>query len=336
MFFVVDVNRCAFLHYPNQDEQHLAPDTAHLVETDLGFQATPLQIPTMSLAKQRHDMTKGTLSPKRGSVLKRVALNVVEGNDGSDEEFVSHDDNATRLGRSMYWEGLWSAGVQAGTLFDNGGPCRALEAILQESSPLVMQTALVPGCGRGYDCATLAKAGFQSVIGVELSATAARVAETWIATQEHKISNAVEIVQANFFELGYGNIDLVFDCTFLCALHPAVHRAWAAKMNDLIKPGGSLVSLVFPIVNSVGARFVQFVRYYVAGPPYSLSVGAVKQLLEPYGFKLQQVQDPLPPHLQHLASNSLGAESAIAIFKKPDLGDNKCVPERDIEAADPR
>lgn len=292
----------------------------------------------MSLVKQRHDMMKGTQSQKRGSVLKRIASDFVEGNDGSDEEFASHDDNATRLGRSMYWEDLWSDGVQAGTLFDNGGPCRALEAILQEQSPLVMQTALVPGCGRGYDCATLSKAGFPRVIGVELSASAVRAAEAWIATQELEISDAVEIVQANFFDLGYGNIDLVFDCTFLCALHPAVHRAWAAKMNDLIKPGGSLVSLVFPIVNSVGARFVQFVRYYVAGPPYSLTVDTLQQLLEPFGFELQQLQDPLPPHLQHLASNFLGAESAIAIFRKQHVGVNKCTSwqQWDVEAADPR
>lgn len=292
----------------------------------------------MSLVKQRHDMMKGTQSQKRGSVLKRIALNFAEGNDGSDEEFLSHDDNATRLGRSMFWEDLWSAGVQAGTLFDNGGPCRALEAVLQEQSPLVMQTALVPGCGRAYDCATLAKAGFPSVVGVELSESAVRAAKAWIATQDNEIRDAVEIVQGNFFELGYGNMDLVFDCTFLCALHPAAHSAWASKMNDLIKPGGSLVSLVFPIVHSVGARLVQFIRYYVAGPPYNLTVDLLEQLLEPFGFKLQHSQHPLPPHLKHLARNSLGAESAIAIFRKQDLGDNErdMSREQDIEAANPQ
>lgn len=67
--------------------------------------------------------------------------------------------------------------------------------------------------------------------------------------------------------------DLVYDCTFLCAIDPTRRREWAAQMNKLIRPGGEIVSLVFPIGDFQG------------GPPFALSPSIVEQLLEPAGFE---------------------------------------------------
>ena len=245
---------------------------------------------------------------KRGSVLKRIASNLAEGKDGSESEFVGHDDAASRAGRSLFWEQVWGEGIAAGTIFDNGGPCRALESLLEQEIVVPSGTALVPGCGRGYDCVLLKRYGFERVVGVELAASAVKAAKL-------ECGDAVDIVQANFFEYD-DPADLVFDCTFLCALHPASRRAWAARTSRLVKPGGHLVSIVFPLALSPTAKFVQFIRYYLAGPPYSLTVDLIKHLLEPHDFDLVHVKDPLPPDLRHLPKNPLGFQTAVVVFRK--------------------
>lgn len=70
-----------------------------------------------------------------------------------------------------------------------------------------------------------------------------------------------------------GPYDLVYDCTFLCAIPPARRSEWAAQMSRLVRPGGEIVSLVFPIGNFEG------------GPPFALSTSIVESLLEPVGFE---------------------------------------------------
>ena len=49
---------------------------------------------------------------------------------------------------------------------------------------------------------------------------------------------------------------------------------WAAKYAEIIKPGGEIVSNVFPIGPFEG------------GPPFALSPDIVKSLLEPVGFEV--------------------------------------------------
>ena len=67
--------------------------------------------------------------------------------------------------------------------------------------------------------------------------------------------------------------DLVYDCTFLCAIDPSRRLEWAQQMRRLIRPGGEIVSLVFPVGDFEG------------GPPFALSPDVVKDLLEPAGFE---------------------------------------------------
>lgn len=225
---------------------------------------------------------------------------------GSGEEFAGHGDVSSRAGRSNYWESLWKQGVKSGTMFDNGGPTLALKDLLENKEVLPASgTALVPGCGRGYDCALLSER--YETTGVELSESAAQEARAFVPS-------AVKIVQANFFDI-QDSFDVVFDCTFLCALHPESRQQWAEHMAKCVN--GYLISLVFPIPANLSSQLAQSFRYYTsAGPPYSLSVDIVKDLLIPVGFELVHLQDPLPPDLQHLPRNPFGARTAIAVFMK--------------------
>ena len=88
------------------------------------------------------------------------------------------------------WDALWRAGR---TPWDRGGPCAALRDLLlpqegrsdlfpghpsgaqQVGKAGKRKTALVPGCGRGYDVLQLAELGYD-VVGLEISDTAIRAA----------------------------------------------------------------------------------------------------------------------------------------------------------------
>merc|ERR1712137_479073 len=75
------------------------------------------------------------------------------------------------------WEELWAAGLEPGEAFD----CRKTEPAFQaliEQDILPKGTALVPGCGRGYACCALARAGYK-VVGMDISPTAAEAAEQY-------------------------------------------------------------------------------------------------------------------------------------------------------------
>lgn len=50
---------------------------------------------------------------------------------------------------------------------------------------------------------------------------------------------------------------------FFCALHPEMRGRWAATWARLIRPGGRLVTLVFPIGEEF--RFFVCVRVWVGG-----------------------------------------------------------------------
>ncbi|EDQ86113.1 uncharacterized protein MONBRDRAFT_11246 [Monosiga brevicollis MX1] len=218
-------------------------------------------------------------------------------------------DEATRHGRSSHWETVWQEGVRPLGKFDAGGPCPALEILLaQDDVPRHPEArALVPGCGRGYDLPVLARHGFH-VEGWELSETAAQVARDYINSQEHATPDApltgtMSVARMDFFEpTSDQQYDLIYDYTFLCALHPDSHQAWARQMRALLRPGGLLVTVIFPIVDKEG------------GPPFAMSMELVSGLLQGQNFECQ--------HLAMLPDSSCnkGREgiTALGLWRAPD------------------
>ncbi|KAF2279102.1 S-adenosyl-L-methionine-dependent methyltransferase [Westerdykella ornata] len=138
------------------------------------------------------------------------------------------------------------------------------------------------GCGRGYDPVMLALHGFDAW-GLEISHTAVEAAERYAAEQMHTPSpsnfascetgtgieaGTVRFLQGDFFDNDWvaqlpdrdRKFDLIYDYTFLCALHPSMRRLWARRMAELLKPGGLLVCLEFPLWKDLKAE----------GPPWGL------------------------------------------------------------------
>lgn len=60
----------------------------------------------------------------------------------------------------------------------------------------------------------------------------------------------------NFFEFTppSGGFDLSFDYTFFCAITPTMRPSWGKRYGEVIRPGGLLICLAFPIGEAVQVR----------------------------------------------------------------------------------
>lgn len=198
-------------------------------------------------------------------------------------------------GASPRWEEIWSGGLQPGSSFDTGAPSKCLMDVITD---LPTGSTLVPGAGRAYDAYALASSGRQ-VVALDLAKTACERARDWLEAKAKeskgsaKTASNVVVQEGDFFtdsELRPGSFDLVWDCTFLCALDPSVRQAWAKRHAALIKPGGELVTLIFPIAPDK-----------VGGPPYHLDVAMVGELVREAGFEEVKIYEmPAGTHISRV------------------------------------
>ncbi|ODM16656.1 hypothetical protein SI65_08163 [Aspergillus cristatus] len=193
------------------------------------------------------------------------------------------------------WSKIWDAGKS--DLWDRGQASPALVDIVEKHQrpgelfhPFAAdgrrKRVLVPGCGRGYDVVMLALHGFDAY-GLDISATGVAAAEAFASKELQNPSAAnfgpnhdnkefqspgnVKFLEGNFFasewenEAG-GEFDLVYDYTFLCALHPTMRKNWAARMASLLDKDGLLTCLEFPMYKD----------RTLPGPPWGLN-GALER-----------------------------------------------------------
>ena len=258
---------------------------------------------------------------RRGDVLRRLKSGPVDERNGL-WGYSHHDDAASRRGASRYWEVVWGDGVVPGSHFDVGAPCACVANYLKERGNLCggQCAALVPGCGRGYDCATLAAVGCPRVVGLDASASAIRAAERWHAAARdagaYGPEAAVDLVRGDFFAEPPGAAyDVVVDVHFLSGLHPLAREPWAKKMGDLVKVGGEVL-VVCPVATDLASFVAKVSRRLVTGPLYFLAVADVAALLRPFGFALTpHGAEPLPPDLAHRLPDD-PAPSALAVFER--------------------
>ncbi|KAG2432699.1 hypothetical protein HYH02_006683 [Chlamydomonas schloesseri] len=192
------------------------------------------------------------------------------------------------------WELLWSAGVGKGQRWDCAAPSPSLVDLLKSGKVDAKgKRVFVPGCGRGYDLPVFRSAGASQVVGLELAPSAVREAQAHL--QELGLPEAdaaaIEMLSGDFFRWSspQGPFDLGFDYTFGCAMHPSMRADWASTWAKSIKPGGTLVTLVFPINPDADPN---------VGPPFPISPALFRTLLEPAGFEVVS-EAPVPAELSH-------------------------------------
>jgi hypothetical protein len=132
----------------------------------------------------------------------------------------SASDSTTMAGSSAGWEDLWKEGVQAGTCFDVSSTSPALVRFLERHATAIVAnsvnpTALVPGCGRGYDLPPLASHGFE-VTGLELAETALEAARTYLQPFQTEARADKMVLCAGDFFAQDKQYDLIYDYTFTC------------------------------------------------------------------------------------------------------------------------
>ncbi|RPA93366.1 S-adenosyl-L-methionine-dependent methyltransferase [Choiromyces venosus 120613-1] len=170
------------------------------------------------------------------------------------------------------WADLWEGGEFLP--WDKGMASPALVDLMdqQKENPIFVahnhksgaKTALVPGCGRGYDVLLLAQHGYHAV-GVDISAKAIDDAKEWVNNEINKLRAAgeplptgrIDLIAGDFFkddwvvELGIdpnGGFDVIYDYAFLVALNPALRTKVAARMHQFLASGqGVLIALEYPL-----------------------------------------------------------------------------------------
>ena len=165
----------------------------------------------------------------------------------------------------MSWEEAWREGR---TGWDAGESPPVLRELVAEGS-LPSGLALVNGAGAGYDILTLA-GPTRRVIGLDLATTAAERFRALRAERDISAQHAELTVDDFFTHEPIAPFDLIWDYTFLCAIEPAQREAWAERVDDLLAPGGELVTLIFPVDPG---------RDPDEGPPYPLTPDGVRELL---------------------------------------------------------
>lgn len=116
----------------------------------------------------------------------------------------------------------------------------------------------------------------------------------------------LSVVCDSFFDFPVPRtFDLVWDCTFLCALAPEARRRWAERYRELVTPQtGELWTLIFPMHEGGEAR--NLATEPGSGPPFELNLALVEGLLKPLGFECARTLDSseVPIHIGRLAKGA--------------------------------
>lgn len=160
---------------------------------------------------------------------------------------------------SASWNARYAEGSDRWTL--SGAPPVLEQLIESYREP---HRVLVPGAGRGHDAFAWARAGHR-VVALDFAPLA--VAAMRERSREQGVF--VEVREADVMTPPVdlrGDIDLVWEQTCLCALQPEQRRTYLAAMATILRPGGSMVALLW---NHGGE----------GGPPHDMPPVLVEQLV---------------------------------------------------------
>ena len=100
-------------------------------------------------------------------------------------------------------------------------------------------TILIPGAGNAYEAEFLFNKGFKKVTVLDF-------AEAPLQNIKKRVPDfsLEQLIQQDFFE-HQGQYDLILEQTFFCAIQPSLRQKYVQHMNQLLKPNGKLVGLLF-------------------------------------------------------------------------------------------
>lgn len=186
------------------------------------------------------------------------------------------------------WSERWNAGIKPGETFDKASSSPYLLKLINEDKDIPDEGHfLIPGCGRGYDILSFNN-NKRHVLGIDSVDVAVESCKKYLLENNIDVNTntLIDVKQMNFFDLNENSFDFIYDYTFLCALDPSIRTLWAEQMYKILKPGGELLTLIFPI------------GMHETGPPFAVSLELYQQLLLPLGFVEKDLYT-LSPELCH-------------------------------------
>ncbi|MGN6234107.1 MAG: methyltransferase domain-containing protein [Trinickia sp.] len=147
---------------------------------------------------------------------------------GTTPAFSTRDPNT-----AAFWDERFRQGF---TPWDQAGVPAAFAAFASRTAP---RPVLIPGCGSAHEALWLAQAGW-TVRAIDFSADAVAAARARLGPQ------AALVEQADFFAYRPPFVPgWIYERAFFCALPPARRTDYAARMAQLLEPGGLLAGLFF-------------------------------------------------------------------------------------------
>ncbi|KAF7433264.1 hypothetical protein PC9H_005214 [Pleurotus ostreatus] len=180
------------------------------------------------------------------------------------------------------WEDAWKAKITPWDLGEGQPPLRDILTSGEIEFPRSGR-ALVPGCGRGYDAACIASSLGHDTLAIDIAATAVQEGKDYLASLPPLPAGKVSYLQGDFFNFQVSDeerFDLIYDFTFFVAIPPTRRNEWGRQMRTLIKPGGYLITLIYPID-----------PHTPTGPPYFVRPD---HYLKPLGEGWAKVVDRIP------------------------------------------
>ena len=100
---------------------------------------------------------------------------------------------------------------------------------------------LIPGCGNSYEAEYLFNNGFKNIFVLDYS-------EKVLSNFKKRVPDfpSENLLCIDFFDLNM-ELDVIIEQTFFCAINPNLREAYVSKMNQLLKPNGKLVGLMFNV-----------------------------------------------------------------------------------------
>jgi SAM-dependent methyltransferase len=161
-----------------------------------------------------------------------------------------------------FWDTRYRGGV---TPWDaHGVPAQLLRWLKDRATASV----LVPGCGSGYEVRAFAEHG-DDVLGIEYSEAAMEAAQRELGALGERVK------KEDFFAFETAPFDLVYERAFLCALPRRMWPQWAARVAEVVRPGGDLTGFFYLDDNE-------------RGPPFGISQETLQELL---GSRFELKQD---------------------------------------------
>lgn len=136
---------------------------------------------------------------------------------------------------SNYWENRYQNQQTGWDIGEISSPLKAYIDQLEDKSIKI----LIPGAGNAYEAEYLFLNGFKNVFIADIAATPLQNIKKRLPSFPEK-----QLLHIDFFELEM-QFDLILEQTFFCALPKSFRKAYAEKMQKLLKKEGKLVGLLF-------------------------------------------------------------------------------------------